>query len=112
MDENCIGTPLFHRTMQWAKENDNELTVEVWKDTPWMVEAYTGSMGSDDDIHVEIMRWCREGFGQEAWPIHKRPGTWRRGGATVDGWTWFGFATKEMLEIFSGRWQVKAESTT
>lgn len=99
------GTDLYHRSMAYyeAKEPDGgELQHKVWDATPWMVNAYTGSIADDRDM--EIRDWCEQEFGQEAWPIHGKAGNWHRGGATVYGWTWFGFAASEMLERFNARW--------
>ena len=79
-----------------------ELMAKVWRDTPWMVDAYTGS--HDTDRRHDLMEWCREQFGPEAWPIHGHPGQWHSGGATVDGWTWMGFATEEQMRRFTERW--------
>lgn len=101
-----IGSRLYHRTIEWSEAN---LTAEglalnhkVWDGTPWMVNAFTGPI-VEDRMH-EIISWCRERFGPEAWPIHGKPGNWHRGGATVQGWTWFGFATKEAMQQFEAEW--------
>ena len=69
---------------------------------PWMVDAYTGSMSHDRDH--EMCDWCREHFGDEAFPIHGRDGDWQRGGATIYGYTWFGFKTEEMMKQFMAVW--------
>lgn len=88
---------------------NNELMHKVWDGTPWMVNAYTGS-SSHDERYRQIMEWCRDKFGQKAWPIHGKPGKWHSGGATVRGWTWMGFATKEMMEEFLSNWPAPAEA--
>jgi hypothetical protein len=75
---------------------------QVWEGTPWMVDAFTDGTGSGRDR--EMRDWCREQFGPEAWPIHGRPGQWQRGSATINGWTWFGFATKAQMDQFIARW--------
>lgn len=82
---------------------DDELMHQVWDGTPWMVDAYTGSI-SNEGRYREMMEWCRDEFGPEAWPIHGKPGDWHCGGATVFGWTWMGFAAKDMMEKFIERW--------
>lgn len=69
-----------------------------------MTDAYTGGMARGDERYSEIMEWCRDHFGPEAWPIHDKPGEWHCGGATVYGWTWMGFATKEMMDNFAEAW--------
>lgn len=105
-EHEAIGTDLFRRTMAWADANEDEERAElmhkVWRGTPWMVNAYTGNVY--DGREREVMEWCRENFGPEAWPIHGKPGEWHRGGATINGWTWMGFATEEMMNQFCERW--------
>ncbi len=83
--------------------SDDPLMHKVWQGTPWMLDAYTGSINSDR--WHDVIEWCRENYGQEAWPIHDRPGRWHTGGATIHGWTWLGFATEEMMTAFAERWQ-------
>ena len=105
MSEN-IGTDLYRRTMERAgKEGRDraELMREVWSGTPWMVDAYTGSIS--DHRYDEIMDWCRDQFGPEAWPIHGEEGLWHSGSATVYGYTWMGFASEEIMEQFIQRWE-------
>lgn len=80
----------------------DDLTRSVWAGTPWMVDAFTGP--SMDDRSREMMDWCRNEFGVESWPIHGKPGNWHRGGVTLYGWTWMGFATEEMMLKFIERW--------
>ena len=99
------GSDLYHRSMAYyeSRENDKgDLQHKVWDGTPWMFDAYTGGVANDRDL--EIREWCEDQFGPEAWPIHGKPGSWHRGGATVYGWTWFGFATSEMMDQFKARW--------
>lgn len=99
------GSDLYHRSMAYyeTKERDGgELQHKVWDGTPWMIDAYTGDVADDRDM--EMREWCEEHIGPEAWPIHGRQGDWHRGGATVYGWTWFGFRTEEMLKRFADRW--------
>ena len=108
MDQEIIGTELFHRTMEWADSQVDDLLErgtlmrKVWESTPWMVDVYTGDVY--DGREHKIMSWCRDKFGPEHWPIHGKPGTWHRGGATIHGWTWMGFATKEMMDEFVQQW--------
>lgn len=75
---------------------------KVWDGTPWMVDAFTGRF--DDDRYHQIGQWLHDRFGREASPIHKLPGTWHRGGATINGYTWLGFATEEMMTTFEEHW--------
>lgn len=101
-----MSTDLYDRTIRWSEHNldarGHQLTLVCWQDRPWMVNVYTGSTG--DDRMSEIMEWCRHEFGDEAWPIHGRGGPWYRGGATVNGWTHFGFESEEMMDAFLEAW--------
>lgn len=94
------GSALYHRQIV---SNGDDLMHKVWGGTPWMVNAYTGNI-SNFGRYGEIMDWCRERFGPEAFPIHGKPGDWHSGGATVLGWTWMGFKTKQMMEQFCNAW--------
>ncbi len=113
MSDQVIGTELFHRTMEWADKHDErgDLMRKVWQGTPWIVDAYTGSIGNHGRYR-EIMDWCRERFGPESSPIHGNPGQWRSGSATVIGYTWMGFATKEMMDEFMQQWGDVPEEET
>lgn len=91
---------LFERLM--ASEQGDELMHKVWDNTPWMMDAFTGAVNSTR-WHL-MNEWCRENYGPEAWPIHGKPGQWHRGGATIHGWTWFGFATEAMMTYFAESW--------
>jgi hypothetical protein len=92
------GSALFLRAIVPA----DGLMVKVWQGTPWVVEAYTG--GFDDPRSREIQDWCRDAFGPEAHPIHGMAGNWHRGGATINGYTWLGFATEKMMNAFEAAW--------
>jgi len=94
------GSDLYQRQIA---PSEDELMHKVWDGTPWMVDAYTGSI-SNTGRYREIMEWCQEHFGPEAWPIHGKPGDWHCGGVTIDGWTWMGFRTKGMMERFCKAW--------
>jgi hypothetical protein len=75
---------------------------KVWTPTPWMVEAYTGRC--DDVREHNMIHWCHDTFGPESSPIHGRSGDWMRGSVTINGWTWFGFATEALMRQFVGAW--------
>ncbi len=100
------GSELYTRMVLRADKDGkhDELMHTVWDNTPWMVEAYTGSI-DNFGRYREIMNWCRENFGEEAWPIHGKSGDWHCGGATVMGWTWIGFKTEEMMLKFIDKWR-------
>jgi hypothetical protein len=99
-----VGTDLFHRTMAFNDEDDARSAImrKVWTPTPWMVDAYTGRCG--DTREHGMIHWCRDAFGAESSPIHSRSGDWHRGSATVNGWTWFGFASEALMRQFVGAW--------
>jgi hypothetical protein len=75
---------------------------KVWDGFRWMVDAYTGDR--PEGREREMLEWCYDTFGDQASPIHEKPGQWLRGSATVFGWTWFGFASKPMMDSFVERW--------
>lgn len=98
------GTDLYRSALAFNDDDPERkaLMAQVWRGTPWMVDAYTGS--HDTDRRHDLMEWCREQFGREAWPIHGHQGQWHSGSATVDGWTWMGFATEDQMRRFMARW--------
>jgi hypothetical protein len=98
------GSDLYLRALAFNDDDPERkaLMAKVWCGTPWMVDAYTGS--HDSARRHELMEWCREQFGPEAWPIHGHAGQWHSGCATVDGWTWMGFATEDQMHRFVERW--------
>lgn len=67
-----------------------------------MIDFETGSPGTEK--YMEMVLWCYENYGDQSSPIHDRKGTWRFGHATVHGWTWVGFKSKEMMEQFLQVW--------
>jgi len=98
-------TPLYRNIIEHGQTSfaADVLTRKVWSNTPWVAHVYFGR-GNEERIDIEhkILAYCTEHFGQEAWPIHDKPGNWYRGGATVDGWGWIGFHTEEtMLQFFA-----------
>jgi hypothetical protein len=101
-----MSTPLHQRMLAFndrqVDRDRTELMRKVWAGHPWMLDAYTGNY--DDVRSHEILEWCYESFGEQASPIHGNPGTWYRGGATVDGWTWFGFSSETDMQKFMERW--------
>ena len=96
------GSDLYNRVII---KFDNSLMHKVWDNTPWMINVFTDD--SDSERRNEICHWCNDNFGKEAWPIHGFDGNWHQGGATIDGWTWIGFATKNMMEKFETVWVTK-----
>ena len=88
------GNDLYRRAIKECRVEHQELMTEIWSPTPWMLDVLT------TDREQEIIRWCNQHFGNESSPINEKEGTWHRGSVTMDGWTWFGFKSKMMLELF------------
>lgn len=106
-----MPTELYRRMLDYWKDDPESLALNrrVWEPTPWMVHAFTGP-GHPDPRDSEIRHWCWDNLGPYSAPIHDRPGVWRDGNATVHGWTWYGFATEDMMRQFLARWGEKAEA--
>lgn len=84
-----------------------DLMREVWAPTPWVADVYTGGFSKEFGREMRIRKWCSERFGPEAFVIGGRDGKWQRGIATINGWTWIGFATEAMMDEFLSAWGVK-----
>jgi len=101
-------TDIYNKIIEHATKDDKRLALshKVWDPTPFVVDVYIGDrdeFGDGVDEH-NIRQYCEEHFGKESWPIHDKPADWYRGGATVNGWTWFGFKTEEMMGKFINDW--------
>lgn len=107
-------TELYRKAINYdyGSQETSDLMLKVWSPTPWMVEVYSGGYNKHRDREDKIMKWCREHFGNEASPIHSKDGAWHRGGATVHGYTWFGFSTKEAMDLFVSEWGEGSEQCT
>ncbi|WP_152621376.1 hypothetical protein [Bradyrhizobium japonicum] len=101
-----MSTPLHQRMLAFDHGNAEcaALMERVWRDTPWMVDVYSGGYSRDRDREHSILMWCYEQFGEQCSVIHGRSGRWQRGSATIDGWTWFGFSTEAEMKAFVDRW--------
>ena len=101
-----MSTELYQRMIEQSPTcaGGAELAHRVWDGTPWMVNIYTGS--HPDPRDRDILEWCYEEFGEQANPFgpEPQPGRWRRGSATIHGWTWYGFASQEDMEKFVAAW--------
>lgn len=108
------GTDLFRGMAghDYGSEEMLALNIKVWGPTPWMVDVYTGGYSNSLEREQKIREWCAAQFGPESSPIHGRVGTWHRGGATINGWTWMGFATREQMEQFMDAWPTPVEPPT
>ena len=102
------GTALYRQAIDSAMydgdEERAELMRKVWEPTPWIVDVWTGGFAQEFGREQEIREWCTEHFGPECFVIGGRDGKWQRGSATINGMTWMGFATEEMMNEFMAVW--------
>ena len=101
-----MATDLYHRALAFDYGDAERAATmrKVWDPTPWIIDAYTGR---DDGLReLQILRWCHDELGEQSSPIHGRTGRWHRGSATINGWTWFGFATEAEadMQLFQATW--------
>ena len=101
-----VGTDLYQRMLAWSREEGErgKSLAEEWEPTPWIVDAYTGGHHNEMGREYDISQWCIEHCGPESVPMRGQKGQWKRGGATIDGYTWMGFATEEMMQQFCEAW--------
>lgn len=107
------GSDLYRRAIleyDYGDPERNELMRRVWRITPWMLDCFTGSW-SDCDRQHEIVTWCTNQFGPQAFVLGGRPGRWQRGSATIFGWTWMGFETEAMMLEFMAAWPTPDDAT-
>lgn len=111
-EETKTGTELFREIVSYDYGilGRREIMVEVWSVTPWVINCYTGSIGSAE--RNEIRDWCLESFGPEAMPIHGKAGNWQFGNVTINGWQWIGFADEDMLFAFLRKWENNTDRET
>jgi len=93
-----IATALHAQILSMNSGDDSrdQLMRDVWQSFPIAVDVHTGRIGCVD--YQAMRAWCRAQFGREA--FLGEGGEWQTGGATVNGWTWFGFKTHAQLEAF------------
>lgn len=91
-----VGSDEYRKILEfnYGDDDTSKLMRDCWGITPWVANVCTR------DREREISRWCHEQFGDEASFIHGIAGKWQRGHATVDGWTWMGFETEELMRLF------------
>ncbi len=100
-----MGTDLYQSIIDWNARQSAELlrlAHEVWDMTPWVVDVFEGA--NRDMGYMDRMHWCRERWGDQAWWPSGLKGAWQRGGATVDGWTWWGFDSEDKMNEFLAAW--------
>jgi len=81
-------------TRKYCPAYVNDALRDTWTPTPWMVDVF------DRDREQEINTWLNDNLGREHIPHLSREGVWHKSCVTIDGWTWYGFATEEHLEQF------------
>jgi hypothetical protein len=90
-------TELYTTAIDGCMPEHRERMIQVWSPTPWMLDVKVM------DRRREIRRWCNRSLGPESSPIHGHNGNWREGGVIVNGKTWFGFKTEEMMKQFEAQ---------
>lgn len=101
-----MATDLYRSIIAWGEArgaDDASLAHEVWDMTPWVVDVFD-SPTRDNARRMDMMHWCREKWGDEAWWQSGRKGAWQSGCATVDGWTWWGFDDETKMIEFTAAW--------
>lgn len=99
-----MSTRLYTEYVLADDSAHGEINRKCWEGNPWIVEAYTGRCGEDRDFAMR--QWLHDTMGEQSWPfgqvaIYRR---WFCGGATIHGWTWFGFATEADMQAFLAAW--------
>ena len=99
-----MATKLYEQMLAFNYEDPKrrDLMHQVWAPTPWMADVFTD--GTQSGRYHNIRQWLRDRYGRPASSIHGIKGTWQHGSATIFGWTWFGFATKEQMNEFLAAW--------
>jgi hypothetical protein len=105
-------TELYTNALNYYKgkmsQEDADLHIKVWQPTPYMIDVFTGETREEYLImSKKIHDWCLDNLGKSHYSICNKIGVWQRGGATVDGWTWYGFKTEEMMNKFKEVWQTR-----
>ena len=96
------GSPLWRMVLERSVDDEQHVLALFWSRHRWMVSAYTGP--TRHARFAEIREWLGKRGGPEADPYADRAGRWLMGGATVDGWTWFGFERPSSLIEFRDLW--------
>lgn len=97
-EEQVIGTDLYRRCCEKWQPRD-VLSLAMWSETPWMVDVYEGSFGTWQYRGNDMVEYCLDKFGPQAF-LTRESGKWRCSGATVSGWTVYGFANEDMMNRF------------
>jgi hypothetical protein len=99
-----MATPLYKRMLALSMDDPDggELMRKVWDPTPYMIDVRDFEPNSKE--WFDFLRWALEELGEESSPIHDQAGVWRRGNATLFGWTWYGFAAQHLMDKFMRRY--------
>lgn len=100
-----MSTELYRQYIDYAAsrgKEDLDLAHEVWDATPWIVDAWEGD--HDSMRYRDMLLWCDERWGNQAWWPSGRPGSWQRGSAIIFGWNWWGFDTEDKMHAFMAQW--------
>ena len=96
---NPVGSEIYRKHIAGSS---NKLQAELWAPTPWVIDTYTDYISSSR--YNKIMSWCHKAFGAESDPMRGVVGNWRCGAATVFGYTWLGFDSKDKADQFESHW--------
>lgn len=101
-DETPAGSPIFRKMLaeQYADRTILETLKRAWLPTPWMVNVRNS--GRYD--RLVIRNWCNHNLGSESVRHLEIDGNWREGNVTMNGLTWYGFKTEELMKRFQA-WQ-------
>lgn len=102
-----MATEIYNSIIAWNTERgpeDAALAHEVWDMTPWVVDVFDGQWSEEPQRRYEMMHWCRDRWGEQAWWPSGRKGAWQMGSATVCGWAWWGFDSEEHMKEFVAAW--------
>lgn len=96
------GSPLWRTVLDRSVEEEQAGLASFWSRHRWICSGYTGRGRSIR--MVEVCEWCATRLGPQADPYSDRAGRWLMAGATVNGWTWFGFDSPRPMVDFRSMW--------
>lgn len=101
-----MATSIYRSIIKFNADRPDNLALarRVWDAVPWVANAYTGSLRNDRSR--DMIMWCVNRYGPERLWSGDPPGAgaWQRGGAVVNGWTWWGFDTDAKMREFLTAW--------
>lgn len=107
-----MATDLYRRILafDFGDAERSTLMRKVWQPTPFVVDVWTDGVNSTR--YRDLLQWCFDELGAPCAVIHGCSGRWQLGGATVHGWTWFGFAEEADMVRFLARWPAPDDIAT